>query len=216
MLQIILMALPFLLPLLAQITNDPAPGLTLSKTESRNLQCVRMSEEGARELHPGLIGASSPRGDYLEVSAVVCHERIMHDGERPVHDEAILSGLSPMISDIVSASVAAMPEAEGKTILVEVFYPDRAIAAKIAFATKNALLAKGRKVSDRVPSLAAGDIDVLTRLKPQKAYPLACNRYFAEGRLSHNDVVLAIVQRDSRETILHAGLCVSGEWRWLR
>jgi hypothetical protein len=108
------------------------------------------------------------------------------------------------------------PELLDRTWLVEAFYPDVAVAAKIAFATKTALVARGRRVSDRVPVLASGDILVLGRMEPAQAYRLACKRYYDQGALTDDDVLMATVLRDGRETLLHAGLCARGQWRWLR
>ena len=77
-------------------------------------------------------------------------------------------------------------------------------------------MAQGASVSDRVPTLAAGDIDVITRMSAEDAYPAACQRYYSLGSLKEDDVLLAVVRLDSRETALHAGLCDRGQWRWLR
>jgi hypothetical protein len=71
-------------------------------------------------------------------------------------------------------------------------------------------------VSDRVPLLSAEDVNVLTRMHPDAAYPAACQRYAATGALGPGEALLAIVRRDPRETVLHAGLCVDGGWAWLK
>ena len=83
-------------------------------------------------------------------------------------------------------------------------------------AVKNALMGAGVAVSDRTPLLAAGDVDVLTRLPPLEAYPAACARYAAGGSLRPTDVLLGVMQLDPRETTVHAGACVDGSWLWLR
>ena len=88
--------------------------------------------------------------------------------------------------------------------------PERGVAVK------NALLDRSLKVSDRAPALAAGDIEVIGRLSPQAAYPIACTRYAAAGSLGDDDALLTIVLRDPQETLLHAGICTGGRWRWLR
>ena len=57
---------------------------------------------------------------------------------------------------------------------------------------------------------------VITRMAPDQAYPTACRRWFDTGSLDDGDALLAVVTRDPRETDLHAGLCASGTWTWLR
>ena len=109
-----------------------------------------------------------------------------------------------------------MHAAPERTWLVEVYYPRVAVGQKIGFAVKNALLDRNRIVTDRAPTLAAGDIEVIGRLPHEKAWPLACMRYRAVGALGENDALLAVVLRDHRETMLHAGTCIDGVWRWLR
>ncbi|MGQ0505940.1 MAG: hypothetical protein ACT4TC_11560, partial [Myxococcaceae bacterium] len=99
---------------------------------------------------------------------------------------------------------------------VDAFYPQTAVASKIAVAARTALVEHGQRVSDRVPVLAPGDIAVLSRLSPKEVYPLACKRFFAEGALEDGDAFLAVMIIDPRETQLHAGVCRFGQWKWLR
>jgi hypothetical protein len=212
----LLLCLPILIPIAATVIDDPAAGATRSKQESRALECQRVREETARDLYPGKIAEPSPRGDYIDTEVVVCEERLMQRGERRDREEAILAQLSSSSSDVVAAASAAAPELDGATWLVEAYYPDAEVAAKISFAAKTALMSRGRKVSDRVPILTAGDIMVLGRMQPRAAYPLACKRYHDEGEIGPGEVLLANVLLDGRETILHAGICTNGEWRWLR
>ncbi len=212
----LLLVLPILIPVVATVVDDPAPGVTRTKDESRNLECQRLREETARELYPGEIAEPSPRGDYIHTEVVVCEERLMAKGERRDREEAVLAELRGTSSEIAAAAATAAPELGGKTWLVEAYYPDPQVASKIAFASKTALMSRGRKVSDRVPILGSGDIMVLGSMPPRQAYPLACRRYLEEGALGPDDVLLATILLDGRETILHAGLCTNGEWRWLR
>ena len=100
--------------------------------------------------------------------------------------------------------------------MVEVFYPSPQVSDKLAFATKNALGAEGLQVSDRTPVLSGDDVNVILRLPPSEAYPVACRRYQQTGGVGEQDVLLALVTRDLRETNLHTGLCVDGQWTWLR
>ena len=216
MIAFVLLILAVLVPVVATVTNDPAPSLTQSTAESRNIECVRLSEAAALGRYPGRVAEPSPRGDYIETSAVECRHNVMQAGDRPGRDEAILSGLSPMSSEIAQTAIALGADVDGKTWLVDAFYPDAAVAGKITFAAKTALIERAQKVSDRIPILASGDILVLGRLEPRQAYPVACSRYWAEGSLGEAEVLLAVVLLDARETILHAGLCAKGNWRWLR
>ncbi len=205
-----LILLPFVIP------NDPAPSLTRSKTSSRHLECERMSAETASQQHPGRIVTSGARGDYVERSAVVCRERLVRQGLRADRDEAILSTLDAKASAIAIAAEALRPDLAEKTWLVEAYYPSAPASAKIAFATKNALMEQGLRVSDRAPMLAAGDVGRITHMAPAEAYPAACARYAETGSLGEDDALLAVVSRDRRETILHAGLCTQGQWVWLK
>jgi hypothetical protein len=202
--------------LLSTAAADPAPGLAHSKTWSRNLECERLSAETARERYPGQIVDSSPRGDYVNRSAVVCRERLTRPGLREPRDEAILSTLDATVTDLASSAQSNRPDLEQRTWLVQAYYPSPPVAAKISFAAKNALMRRGLRVSDRAPTLAAADLDLITRLPPNEAFPAACQRYFAAGSLSEGDALLAVVSRDPRETILHAGLCTGGQWMWLK
>lgn len=138
----------------------------------------------------------------------------MRIGERPARDEVILSSLRQTVGDITQTA-SSLEEGE-LTWHVDAFYPQPAVAAKISVAARTELVEKGRKVSDRVPVLAAGDLAILWQLPPERAYPLACERYFAEGVLTERDVFLGLMIVDPRETGLHAGLCVKGEWKWLQ
>jgi hypothetical protein len=212
----LLILLPVLLPIGATLVHDPAPGLAQTKAEARALECTRMGEIEAHDRYPGVVAAPSPRGSFIETAAVACRERLMEAGDRANRDEVILSELTRTSAEIAEAASAAAADAGNKTWLVEAYYPDAAVAAKLSFAAKTALVEHAKKVSDRVPVLAAGDILVLGRMAPAEAYPLACSRYRAEGSMADDDVLLGVVLRDSRETILHAGLCTGGRWRWLR
>lgn len=213
---ILLFCFVFLIPTITQIANDPAPGVLVSKSESRNLACHRTTTEGAYHRYPGQIVRPGPRGDYVDRSAVICTERLMAPGDRSPRDEAILSTLDATAAGIATTIDALHPQLKTRRWLVETFYPSPAVATKISFAQKSALVQRGYRVSDRTPSLAPGDIDVLARMDPADAYPLACRRFYAEGGLRKDDVLLGIVLRDRRETILHAGLCARGTWRWMQ
>ncbi|MCY1080767.1 hypothetical protein [Archangium lansingense] len=193
---------------------DPAPGVWNDKSEARNLDCSRVSQQRAHELHPGEIPAPLARLANQESEALICTRLIMRNGERPERDEVILASLRKSVGEIAEVASALGP---GKlTWHVDAFYPQPEVAAKISVAARIELAEQGRRVSDKVPVLAAGDIAVLGRMAPKEAYPLACKRYFAQRALGENDAFLGIMLIDARETQLHAGLCLNGEWRWLR
>ena len=196
--------------------KNPAPGLKGTKTEARNLECEQITiTEGART-HPGQISPERPRGDYVNRSVLHCRERLMDPGVRDVRDEAILGRLDETASEMAVVALATGANPAQETWQVEVFYPSVQVSTKLSFATKNALVARGARVSDRTPTLAAGDIEVITRMQPADAYRTACRRYFELGSLREGDTLLAVVSLDERETIVHAGLCSAGQWTWLR
>lgn len=200
--------------LLAGCAYDPAPGITQTKAKARNLECVRLSQSQAHERYPGVVPEVPPRGSYANTDALTCKTRIMDQGERPNRDEAILTSLRQMVGEITQLASAAAPE--DLTWHVDAFYPQPQVAAKISVAARVNLAERGYKVSDRVPVLAAGDIAVLSRLSADKAYPLACARYFEEQSLEGSDAFLGLMVIDARETDLHAGICTRGSWKWLR
>jgi hypothetical protein len=195
--------------------TDPSPGFFQSKANARNLDCARVGQAQAHQLHPGKVPEVPARelaGGFSD--ALVCATRIMRLGERPARDEAILSSLRQTVGEIAQLASALVPGES--TWHVDAFYPEGEVAAKIAVAARTELVERGRRVSDRVPVLAAGDIAVLGRMAPREAYPLACARYLAHEALGAEDVFLGLMILDPRETALHAGLCVGGACRWLR
>lgn len=201
-------SIPFIIP------ADPGPTLLRAKARARNFECQRLSAQAGKDLYPGRVDVSKPRGDYIARDAVVCRERLFREGQRQARDEAILLELQRHATTI-AGSVETL-DLPGRTWLVETFYPSQAVAAKINFATKNALMQDGMRVSDRTPLLSASDLDVLMRMPAAQAYPSACQRYFDTGALKDTDALLAVVLRDPQETNLHAGVCASGGWVWLR
>lgn len=204
------------LPIFADRAFDPSPGLWESPTDVRNRECSRMSQARAHELYPGHVPEPPARGSFGDIDALVCTSRTLPLGERQPRDEAILSSLRRTAGEIAQVATATALASENLTWHVDAFYPDPAVAAKIAVATRTELAERGRRVSDRVPVLAAGDVAMLARLPPQKAFPLACTRYFAEVLLGETEAFLAVTLVDARETELHAGFCRKGVWRWLR
>lgn len=200
--------IPFIIP------ADPGPTLTRAKAKARMYECERLSAEAGKERYPGRVDVSEPRGDYIERDAVVCRSRLFAEGQRLARDEAILMDLQRNATAIAGAVETL--SLEGRTWMVEAFYPSQAVAAKVAFATKNALMKGGRTVSDRTPVLSASDLDVLMRMPAARAYPAACQRYRDTGALGDDDALLAVVLRDAQETNLHAGVCSRGGWVWLR
>jgi hypothetical protein len=200
---------------LMERATDPSPGFFQSKADARNLDCARLTQARAHQLHPGRV-PDLPERDLPggSADALVCAARIMGAGERPARDEAILSSLRQTVGEITQ--LAAALTVGQVTWHVDAFYPDPKVGAKIAVAARTDLAERGLRVSDRVPVLAAGDIALLGRLSPREAYPLACARYLAYQALGEQDAFLGLMIIDPRETKLHAGLCVRGAWKWLR
>lgn len=194
--------------------SDPAPGIWRSKEESRNLECVRVNQRQAHDRYPGDVPEVPGRRTTGTTDALICSTRFVRQTFRPARDEVILSTLRQSVGEIVSAANALAP---APTVWhVDAFYPDAAVASKISVAARMDLAERGRKVSDRVPVLAAGDIAVLAHLEAREAYPLACLRYFRSGVLHEHDAFLGLMIIDDREAQLHAGLCQRGEWKWLQ
>ncbi len=194
---------------------DPAPGLITSRTESRNFECKRLSQTQAHQQFPGDVPPLAPRGMAEEVTeALVCEPRFVPLTDRDPRDEAVLSSLRASVGAIAQLASALNP---GEVLWhVDAFYPEQAVAAKISMAAKTELFERGRKVSDRVPMLAAGDVSVLSHLAPRQQYAVACARYFSQHVLTERDVFLGLMLVDARETQLHAGVCQNGKWRWVQ
>lgn len=209
---LILLLLP--LPVALDLATDPANDVWQSRVERRSLECVRMSQTAAHERFPGRVPEASARMNESDADALACTRTIMVEGERPARDEAILSRLRQSVAEIAEAASATVPA--DRVWQVESFYPQPAVAAKIAVAARTHLVERGKAVSDRVPLLAAGDVVVIGHMPPREAFPVACARYYAEKSLGSGDAFLGIMLVDPRETQLHAGLCLDGQWRWLR
>lgn len=205
-----LVFLPFLSP------KDPGPGLLRSKAASRQLDCDRLSTLEAQKRFPGKVRPTAPRGDYIERGAVACRQRLVRPGLRSKRDEAVLRTLDATSLEVARAAVSLRPELEEHTWMVDVYHPSAVVSAKVAFAHKNTLMGQGVAVSDRTPVLSAGDVDVITRMAPAAAYPTACRRWKDTGAVGEGQVLLGIVNRDPRETLLHAGICTDGRWTWIR
>lgn len=195
---------------------DPARGFLRTREQSNNLDCELMSAETGAQRYPGQVPTARPRGEFIERRAVSCKERLMAPGSRTPQDDAILLSLEALTTELASSVASLRPDLADRTWLVETHYPSGQVAGKIGFATKNALVAQGLQVSDRTPILGVGDVEVITRMTPDLAYPTACQRYAATGSIGADDVLLAVVSLDPRETILHAGICLEGHWAWLR
>lgn len=194
--------------------QDPAPGFFTSHEDARKLVCARTTFEAVRRADPGRLDEPRPRGDFADRDLVRCETKLLDDARRDPQDRAILAGLDADAAQLAQRVRSTAPP--GRTWLVEAHYPNPAVASKIAFAAKAALVERGLTVTDRAPVLAVGDLDVLSRTPPLEAHPLACRRYYAPGRLEDPDAVLALVVLDRRETLLHAATCVNGRWSWLQ
>ncbi len=211
-----LMVLLLSMPALVETARDPLARGLPHGVKLRDLDCEHLSEHGARLALGVDTDEDHPRGDFLRRRTVLCRERLLPRGTRRAQDDAILGDLRATAGELASLAADRQPDAAGRTWLVETYYPDTQIAYKIGFAVKGALLERSLPVSDRVPTLAAGDVEVLGQVAPDRAYPLACARFAAAGALGPGEALLGVVLRDSRETVLHAGTCVDGRWSWLR
>lgn len=210
-----LFVLLYATPSLMEEAQDPLEGWFADERARRNLECTPISVEQARALAPGEIAEAPPRGDRFDRRAVVCRERLLPLGVRRPQDDAILGRLRET-GTAMSALIDTVPELAERTWLVEAFHPNPQVAYKIAFATKNGLLDRGRSVSDRAPKLTAGDLEVIGGMSAKRAFHVACARYSASRELGPDHALLAVILRDARETRLHAGVCADGQWRWLR
>lgn len=185
-----------------------------SKVDRRNLDCTRLSEVEAQARFPGHVPPmpskeiAGPTADVL-----LCSARYLETGERSARDEAILSSLTTQVTGLAESAAALAPA--GARWHVDAFYPSLAVAQKIAVAARTTLAERGHAVSDRVPTLAAGDVAVLATLPQSEVYRTACARSWATEVLRDDEVFLGLMIVDPKETMLHGGLCVRGEWRWL-
>ncbi len=199
---------------LAACSKDPAAGFIQTKAQARNYDCQRYSQEEAHERYPGLVPEPPARGGNFGLKdALLCRRRLVEWGDRDGRDEVILTELKASVDDIVRLAGSTAPEKT--TWYVDSFYPSPQVAQKISIAARVTLAERGARVSDAVPVLAAGDIAVLARMAPWKSYGVACRRYFQEKVLVPGESFLGIMILDERESQLHAGVCVEGEWRWL-
>lgn len=208
--ELLLYIVLFSLPSMIETVRDPIDGLLPAEVDANELDCTVLTSEGAERIAPGEV-PQPERGDSLDRRAVVCRERLLPQGTRRAQDDAILMDLRRHAKTLASSAADTQ-----RTWLVEVYHPRPAVAQKIDFAVKAALLDRDFRVTDRAPTLAAGDIEVIGRLSHDRAWPLACMRYAATGSVGPKDALLGIVLRDHRETILHAGTCIDGRWQWVR
>ncbi len=190
------------------------PILFQSKTERRNMDCLRLSQEEGAERYPGQIPPKGGRAlAGFQPDVMACSTRYLQPADRNARDEAILSTLSLQVTELVESAGALAPRSARWH--VDAFYPSLAVAQKIAVTARTTLAERGFSVSDRVPTLAAGDVAVLASLPPSEAYRTACARSFETKVLGPDELFLGLMIVDARETRLHAGLCEGGVWRWL-
>jgi len=195
--------------------QDPAPNAFRSRDRARRLECARTVGDVAEKELVGQVSAAKPSG-VTDPEALVCRERLLRPGLREPRDEAVLRDLEARVSAVASQVASVRADLADRTWLVETFYPDPAVGTKISFALKSALMRQSLQVSDRLPLLSATDIEIVTRLPPSRSYAVACRRWHETGQLRDDDVLLAQITRDLRETNLHTGLCIDGRWSWLR
>lgn len=190
------------------------PILFQTRAERRNMDCVRLSQDEAAERFPGQIPSKDARAlAGFQPDVMACATRYLQPDDRSARDEAILSTLSLQVSELVETATASAPA--GARWHVDAFYPSLPVAQKIAVAARTTLAERGFSVSDRVPTLAAGDVSVLASLPPSEVYRTACARSFQTSVLGADELFLGLMIVDARETRLHGGLCQAGVWRWL-
>ncbi len=206
----------FFSPSIVETLQDPVDGWLAPSTRLEDLECTPMTTEAAQAAAPGEITPARSRQEFIERRAVICRERLMPKGLRRGQDDAVLSTLRGISHDAAALIAALTPAERDRTWLVEAFYPDARVTQKMRFAAQNALHERALAVSDRTPTLAAGDVRVLAAQDRDQAYAVACARYKSHGALGPNEALLAMVSRDSRSTVLHAGTCIDGRWRWLK
>lgn len=205
----------FLMSAVLLFVDNPADPIFQGRRAVRNLDCTRMPQAQAHALYPGRVPEPAPRTQTLtDIDALVCKRRIIAYDERPARDELILTTLRQTTAALTQAAVAL---GKRETLwYVDAFYPDARISSRIAVAARTELVERGARVSNKVPVLAAGDLLVLRDLRVPDAFPLACTRYAAEQLLNDHEALLAITLVDDRESQLHAGVCLDGQWQWLR
>ncbi|MDX2010323.1 MAG: hypothetical protein SFW67_09040 [Myxococcaceae bacterium] len=190
------------------------PVIFSNRAERRSIDCTRLSQLEAFERYPGQVPAPQARTVASEDPGVLtCASRYFAIDERPARDEAILSTLSEQVGALADQAGALY----GREAVwhVDAFYPSLPVAQKIAIAARTTLAERGLTVSNRVPTLAAGDVAVLATLPPAEVYPAACRRSFETRVLEGRDVFFGVMIVDAKETILHGGVCSEGTWRWL-
>jgi len=194
--------------------GDPSFDFWKGRQEIRDLECERMSQAQAHELHPGKVPPPAPRMEtFMKVDALVCTPRIVPAGEQPPRDEVILTTLGERVGQLTRAATASVSNVS--RWYADAYYPNITISSRIALAARTDLAENGAPVSNAVPLLAAGDLLVLRSLPVSRAFPLACIRAFEEGALAADEALLSIVLVDERSTELHGGVCHQGRWRWL-
>lgn len=196
-------------------TPDVAPSSVRTHESARNYTCEYLSITETERRFPGAVAPTPGRGDSAERNSLVCTESLIEAWRRNPQDEAILRHLTEHSREMAETATSIRPDLAGRTWLVEAYHPNAVVTAKLAFASKNALMEQGVTVSDRTPLLAVGDVDALVRLPATEAYREACARYTATGSLKPTDALLAVVYADPRETSVHAGVCERGTWSWL-
>ena len=195
--------------------HDPIEHSWRGRAELRELDCERMSQAEAHRRRPAEVPETHMRAQtQMQIDALVCQRRVVPFGARDQRDDAILSQLSGEVASLTTQAIAST-DADTRFV-VDAFYPQPQVAAKIRFATLQRLAEDGRTTTTQMPLLAAGDLAVMQGLPLQDALPLACARLHAEGSLPANTAFLAVAVLRPMETQLHAGLCLGGGWRWLR
>jgi len=199
----------------ADLVGDPAQHGWRGRQELRELECERLSQADAHRRRPAEVPPTNMRSQtQMEIDALICQRRIVPFGERDDRDDVILSQLGDEVAALTAQAVAST--STSTRFMVDAFYPQPQVAAKVRVATLQRLAESGRATTTKMPLLAAGDIEVMQGLPLQDALPVACARLHAEGSMADDEAFLAVAVLRPQETQLHAGLCQNGGWRWLR
>lgn len=204
---------------LGDLVNDPVNVAWEGRQEARQFECERLSQAEAHRRNPAMVPPPHPRATALmQIDALVCKRPIRTAGALSPRDELILGRLRDDVGEL--SGLAASTGDKNTHWVVDAFFPDPVMVRKITTATRVALAEQGYLVSDQPPLLSAGDAEVFRTLPVRDALPLACRRLHdsgALGRGSDEEVAfLAIALLHEKESQLHAGTCVRGEYRWLR
>lgn len=184
-----------------------------TKQERRNSHCVLLDQAQGHQRFPEQILAPAVRniGDVSQL--LYCAPNYIPITMRNAQDEAILQQLSDFAQQI--SQLAQPYQRRDSYWLVDVFYPNAKVRAKLTTAIQLALAAQQGTIATQLPHLPVAQLAALGAIPAQQAYPAACALYASQADLPPQALLLQILQLDHRELQLHAGICSQGQWQWL-